>query len=409
MINFASTILIAVPILFSLFVSFQIFDLSLVPASYISLSYFFIGVSLIIFLIDCLFYKKRYFYLDLVNIFKLSQFQKIFLKYFVFIVLVFCVMDAYFHGIVFNNYAAGLYMTFDNFQRRIRHISSLVWTFSIFSYFVEKKWLQYFIVFFAIFLPIVFLDRGRLQFSLLSIVFINLFFKKITVQKIIYSVLIFILAGFLFSYLGKNRSGSGDAHLNQAIQNSYNVNPVNCDLPAQLPFSSYFVNQSIRMKWILVYAGVPFYNLQTQMNCNYYDSSILKGQLIPYWAAHHKVQPWPLVSAELNVATEFLPFILLGGYGGVLIAIVIMWGALIYVLQSLKKSPSIFKIIIFFKLATSLVFSMFSSLFFTWSNFAFLILFVVIHFSEKNIYLNNLVLKTEHLINKALKKLSFQS
>lgn len=391
MINFVPTILISLPMIGAFFVSTLVFDLSDVPDTYFSLATFLFIICLGIFVIDYKIYKKNPVVVAPISSYHLTDFQRAFLKYFILLVITFCFLDLYYHGIVFYNYIPGLYMIFDETQRRIRHISSLVWTFGTLSFFIPPKWMKFILLACSVVFPVLFVDRGRLQFALLSVIFVYVFFFRITFKKAALIVTIFLLAGSLFSFLGKDRSGAGDGQLMGAMGEGKNINPTKCDIPALLPFSDFFKHSPIRTQWLMVYAGIPFYNLQTQLDCNYRDASVLKGQLIPFWARNHSIQQWPLVSAQLNVATEFLPFALIGGYFGIFIAIAIMWATLMWAVSYLKKSYNIFDVIIFSKLSTSLIFSMFSSLFFTWSNFGFLILFFCIKMAERNKYINSFV------------------
>jgi hypothetical protein len=392
MINFIPTILISLPIIGAFFVSTMVFDLSAVPDTYFSLAIFLFIICTVIFLIDYKIYKKSPVAIQSLSSYRLTSFQTAFIKYFVLMVIMFCFLDLYYHGIVFYNYIPGLYMIFDSTQRRIRHISSMVWTFATVSFFVSSKWIKFILLACAVVFPILFVDRGRLQFTLLSIIFVYIFFFRITFKKIALIFAIFLLAGSLFSFLGKDRSGAGDGQLMGAMGEGKNINPTHCEMPALLPFSDFFRHAPIRTQWLMVYIGIPFYNLQTQLDCNYRDSSVLKGQLIPFWRLNNTIQQWPLVSAQLNVATEFLPFALIGGYFGIFIAIAIMWTVLMLSISCFKK---------FSKLSTSLIFSMFSSLFFTWSNFAFLILFFSIKMAEKNRHINSFVCAVD-------RKLSFK-
>lgn len=395
MINFVPTILIALPIIGATLVSMLVFDLSQVPSSYFHMAGFLFTICVAIFAVDFYLFKKKPAEVLPLRSYQLTPFQRAFTKYFTFLVIVFCFLDMYFHGIVFYNYIPGLYQIFDEKQRRIRHISSLVWTFGTISFFIPQKWIKFVLLVCSVVFPVLFVDRGRLQFALLSVVFIYIFFFRITWKKIALMLSIFLVAGAMFSLLGKDRSGAGDGQLMGAMGEGKNHNPTKCAMPAQLPFSDFFKQSSIRMQWLMVYAGVPLYNLQMQIACDYRNDSIIKAQLIPFWARTHSTNLWALVSVGINVATEYLPFVLVAGYFGIFIAVLVMWSALMWVVSHLKKSYTIFDVIIFSKLSTSLVFSMFSSLFFVWSNLGFIALFILIKWSEKNKLFNSLVCKID--------------
>src|SRR5581483_12044065 len=103
-------------------------------------------------------------------------------------------------------------------------------------------------------------------------------------------VLLVALGGTVFSVLGMLRSGSLDT--------------------VTLPFSQAYRDASQGVKWLLLYVAAGPYNFGAIYAKHYVNASFLLSQLVPGAAVATADTDIPLDAPNINVGTEFFPFLL---------------------------------------------------------------------------------------------------
>lgn len=301
-----------------------------------------------------------------------------FLKIYVLVIAVFCIIDLSIHGVVIFSNEVGKYSQFTTLERRVRHISMLVWTFLPIAFFVKHKIFKLFLIIYPVVCLVAFLDRGRLMLMFVAVA-LTVFFVKNTVKiKLGKTALaLFVVASLaLFSILGKFRTGADDRKLLEASYLKTTERPIgrDCVLPESIPFSRLYNEAGIRLKWILAYVAIPIYNLSTQEVCQHTDKNALFRQIVPQWLKEFENKYIVLVSHKQNVATEFLPFYLSLQELGLILALGLVFFSLYFAIKYHMNRKTIFSFLIVLKLLSTSVFLNFAPQFFIWTNFGFVAL-----------------------------------
>jgi hypothetical protein len=371
---------ISVPLVTSILISFFTIDYSDTQSFY-AIPLFILFVAGVVLLID-----YKYFNQSIIAPVPMSLGSRDFfiLKIYVGVVCLFCLLDWYFHGVVIFSSQEGLYMQFTPLEKRIRHISMLVWTFAPISFLVPNRKFKIVLALFAVLVLVSFLDRGRLMLmfaaSILTLFIVKdgsyLNLKRISIR----SLGLVVMATLMFSILGKYRSGAADVQLIEGSYLKTTTRPIGteCKLPDAIPYTDLYDKADIRVKWVLAYISLPVYNLSTQNVCQHQDSGALWRQIIPSWIVEFENKLYVLVSHKQNVATEFLPFYLSWQYAGVVLAIALVFICLHWSIRYYLRRRTIFSFLILIKLLATSVFLNFAPQFFVWTNFGFIILFYCI-------------------------------
>jgi hypothetical protein len=272
------------------------------------------------------------------------------------VVIAFCGLDlALFPVPLFDNPAS--YATMEPGREHVRHISSLCWTLPPIGLLcTRQRGLRNVLITVGLIFPVLVIDRNRIFAALFSFALIILFRRDERRPLPWKSVgMIGVIGATVFSVLGAVRSGSLD-----------NVT---------LPFSALYRASPQGIKWLALYVSAGPYNFASMVTKGYANASILVSQLVPLSgptvAAAADI---PFDAPNINVGTEFLPFLLAFGPWGAVLSMVFLYALLLWSVRRLRTSVSLFSLLIFLRVAYVCVMSPFAPQAFIWTNAAFIVL-----------------------------------
>lgn len=254
-----------------------------------------------------------------------------------------------------------LYATFENGRNHVRHISNLSWILPPLALVCFRgRAVRIILVAIGLIFPVLVIDRNRLLAAIFSLVLTFVLLQKKSVLlswKIIIPLLFAGLAAF--SLLGAVRSGTL-SHLN-------------------LPLSGLFEKSPEGVKWLLLYVSAGVYNFSSILAKNYHNANFLLSQLIPFSGSVETLgTDIPLDAPTINVGTEFFPFLMAGGWSGALFSVFLLYCLLLWSIVLLRGSVSVWRFLIFLRVAYVSVMSPFAPQAFTWTNFGFVALCLMI-------------------------------
>lgn len=247
------------------------------------------------------------------------------------------------------------YATMENGREHIRHISDMCWTLPVIGLLcARKRWLRNTLIVVGLVFPILVIDRNRIFASLFSVALVIVFRrneKKPLPWKTI--GLLALVGGSVFSILGALRSGSLDT--------------------VTLPFSAMYRAAPQGVKWLLLYSSAGPYNFGAMVAKHYTNASFLINQVVPFSGSVATAgTDIPLDATNINVGTEFLPFLLAFGPMGAVLAILVLYALLLWSVRRLRPAASLFPLLIFLRVSYVCVMSPFAPQAFIWTNVAFI-------------------------------------
>lgn len=273
------------------------------------------------------------------------------------VVIVFCGLDlALFPVPLIDNPAS--YATMEPGREHVRHISSLCWTLPPIGLLcTRQRGLRNALIAVGLVFPVLVIDRNRIFAGLFSFALVILFRRDERRPLPWKSVgVIGVIGATVFSVLGAVRSGSLD-----------NVN---------LPFSALYLASPQGIKWLVLYISAGPYNFASMVTKGYADTSILIAQLVPFVAPTtlSAAADIPFDATNINVGTEFLPFLLAFGPSGAVASMVVLYALLVWSVRRLRASVSLFSLLIFLRVAYVCLMSPFAPQAFIWTNAVFIVL-----------------------------------
>lgn len=273
------------------------------------------------------------------------------------VVIVFCGLDlALFPVPLIDNPAS--YATMEPGREHVRHISSLCWTLPPIGLLcTRQRGLRNTLIAVGLVFPVLVIDRNRIFAGLFSFALVILFRRDERRPLPWKSVgVIGVIGATVFSVLGAVRSGSLD-----------NVN---------LPFSALYLASPQGIKWLVLYISAGPYNFASMVTKGYADTSILMAQLVPLLAPTtlSAAADIPFDATNINVGTEFLPFLLAFGPAGAVASMILLYALLVWSVRRLRASVSLFSLLIFLRVAYVCLMSPFAPQAFIWTNAVFIVL-----------------------------------
>ena len=273
------------------------------------------------------------------------------------VVIVFCGLDlALFPVPLIDNPAS--YATMEPGREHVRHISSLCWTLPPIGLLcTRQRGLRNALIAVGLVFPVLVIDRNRIFAGLFSFALVILFRRDERRPLPWKSVgVIGVIGATVFSVLGAVRSGSLD-----------NVN---------LPFSALYLASPQGIKWLVLYISAGPYNFASMVTKGYADTSILMAQLVPLLAPTtlSAAADIPFDATNINVGTEFLPFLLAFGPSGAVASMILLYALLVWSVRRLRASVSLFSLLIFLRVAYVCLMSPFAPQAFIWTNAVFIVL-----------------------------------
>lgn len=269
-------------------------------------------------------------------------------------VIIFCLLDLTLFPIPLIDNPSS-YATMEGGREHIRHISDMCWTLPPIGLLCARsKWLRNTLIAIGVVFPIMVIDRNRIFASLFSFALV-IVLRRNEAKPLPWKSIVFLgLAGSsIFSILGMLRSGSLDS--------------------VTLPFSALYRVAPQGIKWLLLYISAGPYNFGAMLAKHYVNASFLINQIIPMSGSIATAGTGiPLDASNINVGTEFFPFLLALGPMGAVFAIVVLYALLLWSVRRLRPTVPLFPLLIFLRISYVCVMSPFAPQAFTWTNVGFI-------------------------------------
>jgi hypothetical protein len=274
-------------------------------------------------------------------------------------VLLFCLLDVSLFPIPLIDNPSS-YASMEGGHEHIRHISDMCWALVPIGLLCTRStWLRNLLVAAGLIFPVLVIDRNRIFASLFSFALV-LAFRRDDSKPLPWKTLGFLAlaGGTVFSVLGMLRSGTLD-----------NVT---------LPFSAMYRAAPQGVKWLLLYISAGPYNFGALLAKHYSNASFLFNQLVPMAGSIVTAgTDIPLDAPNINVGTEFFPFLMAFGPAGAVASILALYAMLGWSVRRLRAPVSLFSWLIFLRMAYVCLMSPFAPQAFTWTNAGFIALCLV--------------------------------
>ncbi|HEY9130290.1 MAG TPA: hypothetical protein VIM98_00925, partial [Dyella sp.] len=218
---------------------------------------------------------------------------------------------------------------------------------------IRQRGLRYALLVVGVAFPILVIDRNRIFASLFALA-MTILLRRDPARPVPWKIVgVLGLAGAgVFSALGMLRSGSLDT--------------------VALPFSDFYRAMPQGIKWLLLYISAGPYNFAAMLAKQYVNASFLINQIVPFAGSVATAGTTiPLDASNINVGTEFMPFLLAWGAPGALGSIVLLYAGLAWSVRRLQPAVPLFSLLIFLRMAYVCVMSPFAPQAYTWMNFGF--------------------------------------
>jgi hypothetical protein len=249
------------------------------------------------------------------------------------------------------------YATMENGREHIRHISDMCWTLPPIGLLcARKKWLRNALIAIGLIFPILVIDRNRIFASLFSLALV-IVFRRDELKPLPWKMVsaLMVVGGSVFSILGALRSGSLDT--------------------VTLPFSALYLAAPQGIKWLLLYSSAGPYNFGAMVAKHYINADFLFNQVVPFSGSIATAgTSIPLDASNINVGTEFLPFLLAFGPAGAVVSMLVLYALLLWSVRRLRATASLFPLLIFLRVSYVCVMSPFAPQAFIWTNVVFIAL-----------------------------------
>ena len=270
------------------------------------------------------------------------------------LILLFCLLDLALFPIPLLDKPSS-YATFDGGREHIRHISDMCWVLPPIGLLcVRKKWLRILLIVCGFAFPILVIDRNRVFAALFSFALV-IVLRRDEAKPLPWKTLALLVfaGGSIFSILGILRSGSLDY--------------------VRLPFSAIYRAAPQGIKWLLLYSSAGPYNFSALLAKDYSNASFLINQVVPLSGSVATAGTnIPLDAPNINVGTEFLPFLLALGPLGAIASMFALYGMLRWSVQRLRPAVALFPLLIFLRISYVCVMSPFAPQAFIWTNVGFI-------------------------------------
>ncbi|RDS81940.1 hypothetical protein [Dyella psychrodurans] len=274
-------------------------------------------------------------------------------------VMFFCLLDLTLFPIPLIDNPSS-YASMEGGHEHIRHISDMCWALPPIGLLCARsKWLRNLLVVAGLAFPVLVIDRNRIFASLFSFALVVMFRRDESRPLPWKSVGFLAVAGAAaFSVLGILRSGTLDT--------------------VTLPFSAMYRDAPQGIKWLLLYVTAGPYNFGAMLAKHYSNASFLVNQVVPMAGSIATAgTSIPLDAPNINVGTEFFPFLMALGPMGAVASILTLYAMLWWSVRRLHPPVSLFAWLVFLRMSYVCVMSPFAPQAFTWTNIGFVVLCMV--------------------------------
>jgi hypothetical protein len=270
------------------------------------------------------------------------------------LIAVFCVLDlALFPIPLFNNPSS--YAVMKGGHEHVRHVSDICWVLPPIGLLCARsRWLRNTLIAIGFLFPILVIDRNRVFATVFSFALVIVLRRDEARPLPWKTVGSLAFAGVsAFSILGMLRSGPLD-HVT-------------------LPFSAMYRAAPQGIKWLLLYASAGPYNFSAILARHYVNTSFLINQVVPLSGSVATAGTTiPLDAPNINVGTEFFPFLMALGPIGAVASIVALYAMLLWSVQRLRSTVPLFSLLIFLRVSYVCVMAPFAPQAYTWTNAGFI-------------------------------------
>ncbi|PMQ04591.1 hypothetical protein DyAD56_13770 [Dyella sp. AD56] len=249
------------------------------------------------------------------------------------------------------------YANMEGGRDHIRHVSDMCWVLPPIGLLcARQRWLRAALVLAGLVFPVLVIDRNRIFAALFSVALVVLLRRHEAKALPWKRVLLLAVGGTtVFSVLGILRSGTLDY--------------------VTLPFSDMYRGAPQGVKWLLLYASAGPYNFASILAKQYNDTHFLINQLVPMAGSIATADTGiPLDAANINVGTEFFPFLMALGPGGAIASMVGLYLMLLWSVRRVQPMVPLFGLLIFLRVSYTAVMAPFAPQAFTWTSFGFIAL-----------------------------------
>lgn len=270
------------------------------------------------------------------------------------VIVVFCLLDITLFPIpLFDNPSS--YATMEGGREHLRHISNMCWILPpVGMLCVRSRWLRNLLIAIGLIFPVIVIDRNRI-FATLYAFAVVILFRRDAARPLPWKTIAFltVIGATVFSVLGTLRSGTLDT--------------------VALPFNRAYHAAPQGVKWLLLYMSAGPYNFGAIFAKHYSNASFLINQLVPLSGSIATAgTDIPLDASNINVGTEFFPFLMAFGPAGAVISAILLYAMLLWSVRLLRRNLSLFALLIFLRMSYVCVMSPFAPQAYTWSNFSFI-------------------------------------
>jgi len=276
------------------------------------------------------------------------------------LILLFCALDLTLFPIPLLTNPSS-YAVMEGGRAHVRHISDMCWVLPPIGLLCARsRWLRNTLILTGFVFPVLVIDRNRIFAALYSYGLV-LVLRRDPARPLPWKMIwALVLSGALiFSVLGALRSGSLDF--------------------VTLPFSSFYRDAPQGVKWLLLYITAGPYNFGSLLAKHYVNADFLINQLVPLQGSVATLGTGiPLDAPNINVGTEFLPFLLALGPTAAVAAFFALYVMLLWSTWHWKRRLGLFSLLIFLRVSYCCVMSPFAPQAFTWTNVGFILVSLVI-------------------------------
>ncbi|MEO8746262.1 MAG: hypothetical protein ABI379_01170 [Rhodanobacter sp.] len=270
------------------------------------------------------------------------------------LIAVFCVLDlALFPIPLFDNPSS--YAVMKGGHEHIRHVSDICWVLPPIGLLCARnRWLRNTLIAIGFVFPILVIDRNRVFATVFSFVLV-IVLRRDEGRPLPWKTVgsLGFAGASAFSILGMLRSGPLD-HVT-------------------LPFSAMYRAAPQGIKWLLLYASAGPYNFSAILARHYVNTSFLINQVVPLSGSVATAGTTiPLDASNINVGTEFFPFLMALGPIGAVASIVVLYAMLLWSVQRLRPTVPLFSLLIFLRVSYVCVMAPFAPQAYTWTNAGFI-------------------------------------
>jgi len=272
------------------------------------------------------------------------------------LIVVFCVLDLILFPVpLFASPSS--YANMEGGRDHIRHVSDMCWVLPPIGLLCARpRWLRMTLVAIGFVFPVLVIDRNRIFAALFSVALVMLLRRPEAKPLPSKRVVALALGGTtVFSVLGILRSGTLDY--------------------VTLPFSDVYRSAPQGVKWLLLYASAGPYNFASILAKHYEDAHFLINQLVPMAGSIATADTGiPLDAANINVGTEFFPFLMAWGASGAVASMVALYLMLLWSVRRVQPTVPLFGLLVFLRVSYTAVMAPFAPQAFTWTSFGFIAL-----------------------------------